>query len=223
MEGAAAAAAGGGRAEATRPEAPEQPAAALEDPASPMDAQEPAASGQQAGSAVTAAAAGPAARAQGAPLSSKAAHKRKPGRPALHQGCQVRHRGGSSWIGAWGSSAQRQACMPWGRRTARPLAPAAVSPMHAGTWPIPALACRLDLPSNWPPRTRPASPGVWHPVRRHAQLSPGDAGPRGDGTRTNLARGTGRHLCAPSRQQPCCRGTQPRAMPGSPARPLRFC
>ena len=209
MEGAAAAAVGGGQAEATRPEAPEQPAAALEDPASPMDGQEPAASGQQAGAAVTAAAAGPAARAHGAPLSGKAAHKRKPGRPALHQGCQVRHRGSSNCTGALGSSALRQACVPWGRRTAQPLAPSAISPMHAGKWPVPVPACRLDLTSTGllapdPPPQVCGTPleGMrsFHQVRQgRAATVPAPISPAGPG----------RHLCAHSRQQPCCRSTQP--------------
>ncbi|PRW20503.1 squamosa promoter-binding 16 [Chlorella sorokiniana] len=85
MEGAAAAAAAGVQAEATQPG---QPAEAAEHPASPTSGQGQADAGHEAGGAGIAAA-GAAARAQGASLSGGAAHKRKPGRPALHQGCQV--------------------------------------------------------------------------------------------------------------------------------------
>ncbi len=99
MEAAAAAAVDGRGDEATRP-AGGQPAEATEQPASPNAVEQAAAAEHKPGGAVTAAAARAGARAQGT-SSGGSAPKRKPGRPALHQGCQVRRRGHNHGIG-WG-------------------------------------------------------------------------------------------------------------------------
>lgn len=88
MEGPAAAAAGGGQPEGARP----ADAQTAEPPSLPKRGQDAAGPQQTDGAATAAPAGGSAGRAPG--VSPRPAgggqHKRKPGRPALHQGCQVR-------------------------------------------------------------------------------------------------------------------------------------